>query len=291
MLAMTSLTILYLLCWTASTSVIRSFVPAHLYMFTLAVILGCILMLVSNFFSTLHVTASHCSAAIWCLTLGFSLAFASLFVRNYRIWYIAANFSNLLVPAKLTFTQMSLLVGSVLFTDTVINITWQAYAGMDVRLMTPDEHRISFNYYSCDYSGAMPFICTHVGVKGALLLSAVVLAWKLRKVSSQFNESSYISMVVYNASMIAALILPLVGANIGGHESNFLIRTYAVIFLAFSSVTVLLVPKALAIWASQPKETKERRLSVKALISVTPGQDLNGALAATAIVRGRSGSD
>lgn len=62
--------------------VIRAATPS----FCAVIILGAIAMLCSNFFATLVVDDVHCAASTWLLSIGFTLTFASLFIKTFRIW-------------------------------------------------------------------------------------------------------------------------------------------------------------------------------------------------------------
>jgi hypothetical protein len=61
--------------------VIRAATPS----FCLVIILGGVLMLISNYFNTLVVNDSHCAASVWFLTLGFTTVFAAMFVKTFRV--------------------------------------------------------------------------------------------------------------------------------------------------------------------------------------------------------------
>jgi hypothetical protein len=67
--------------------VIRAATPS----FCAVIILGAILMLASNFFATLSVVDdAQCAASTWLLTVGFTLTFAALFIKTFRIWFVCA---------------------------------------------------------------------------------------------------------------------------------------------------------------------------------------------------------
>jgi len=50
------------------------------------VVLGCMLMLLSNFGLSSLPTNAACAAHVWLLTLGFTLTFAPLVAKTFRIW-------------------------------------------------------------------------------------------------------------------------------------------------------------------------------------------------------------
>ena len=165
---------------------------------------------------------------------------------------------------------MAGLVSIALLIDIAINTAWVIDAGMKAVLVVPDPHRIAYSYYECDYSTAEPYIWAHIAVKGLMIAAAVVLAWSLRKVSSQFNESAYIGLCSYTLVIMAALIIPLISSNVGGHSTVFLIRAYALQFLSAATATFLMLPKALSIYASGPTHRKDGPQQLAASLANPP---------------------
>jgi len=54
--------------------------------FCAIVVLGCTLMLLSNYGLLSIATDASCAAHIWLLTFGYTLTFSSLFAKTFRIW-------------------------------------------------------------------------------------------------------------------------------------------------------------------------------------------------------------
>lgn len=77
----------------------------------------------------------------------------------------------------------------------------------------------------------------------AVCCSGMYLTWGVRSVPSQFNESVYIGICIYNVAIVSAFVLPLVSARMGGRSVTYQIRAYAIMFLSLSTVAVLFVPK------------------------------------------------
>lgn len=219
------------------TPVIRAATPS----FCLLIILGGIMMLISNYFSTLVVNGSHCSAYVWFLTIGFTIIFSALFIKTFRVWKIFHG--SKLQVLKMKDSELLMYVGAFVLMDIIINAAWTGAIGMDTRLVVVDVNRPSKNYLTCDYDQADGAIYTHVALKGLMLLAGVVLTWNVRNVPSSFNESVSIGVAIYNCSFVVCFIIPIISAELGGRETTFLIRAFAIMFVVTSTLCLLYIPK------------------------------------------------
>ena len=73
------------------------------------------------------------------------------------------------------------------------------------------------------------------------------LAWSLRSVNPQFNESKHIAIILYHTFFVATLIVIFFILNINPHFVRALWMFVWLIMIAFA-VTVLMIPKFRAIW-------------------------------------------
>ena len=61
--------------------------------------------------------------------------------------------------------------------------------------------------------------------------------------AQQFNESLLIALSIYNTSFVVCFIVPIIALGLGGRRTTYLIRGFAVIFVAMSTLSLLFVPK------------------------------------------------
>jgi len=244
MAAITSVAIAYCLSWYVFLAkhirhpVIRASTPS----FCALIILGAVLMLMSNYFHTLVEHDSDCSAQLWLLTIGFTLIFSCLFIKTARIWKIFFG-SKKLTVVKMKDSDLLVTVAAFLCADIIINAVWEGVDGMNSKFVVPDPNRKAESYYTCDYNHtALAFVYTHLAVKCGLLLFGIGLTWAVRNTPSQFNESTYIGLGIYNVSLIICFVVPILASNAAGRDS-YLIRAFAIIFVACSTITLLYVPK------------------------------------------------
>lgn len=223
--------------WRRATQVIKAASP----LFCMFIAVGAIMMLCSNFFHTLVTNDAHCAAQVWLLTIGFTIMFASLFVKTFRIWKIFEG--RKLQVQKIRDIELMLGVLMFVLVDVIINVTWMQTVGMKSKLVQIDVLRPANDYLCCDYSDAMPAVYTHIGVKALALMVGIVLTYAVRNITSAFNESKLIAMCMYNVSVVSGFVLPIVSANLGGRNTSYMIRNFAIAFITMSTMGILFIPK------------------------------------------------
>jgi len=243
--AFTTICILAVVCVCAGVLKFRNaaVIRATTVSFSVLISAGGVMMLASNFFNTLHTNDAHCAAQVWFLTCGFTLMFAALFVKTFRIWYIFKT--SKLVKPHITSYNMVMAVMLLLLVDVIFNCIWQVGGGMTAKLHTPDSFRPSLNYYACDFSspvaGAM--IYAHLALKGGMLVGGVLLTLAVRGVPGDFNDTMILSICIYNVTVVAAFLVPIEATDIGGRGATYAIRAFGIMFVVIGTVAVLYLPK------------------------------------------------
>jgi hypothetical protein len=168
--------------------------------------------------------------------------------QTFRVWQICYG-TRQLHTRRLDDSTMLIAVLAFVLVDIVINAAWAGTAGMGMREVVVDPIRPAHNYRQCDYSSSLPAVYTHLAVKCGLLLLGVALTWSVRHTPSRFNESSYIGVAIYNVSIVICFTVPLVASNVGGRRATYLVRSFATLFTAVSTVAILYVPKLAAVYS------------------------------------------
>ncbi|XP_038051856.1 gamma-aminobutyric acid type B receptor subunit 1-like [Patiria miniata] len=157
-----------------------------------------------------------CKAKTCCLSIGFSLAFGSMFSKTWRVHKIFTNKTVIktVVKDQRLFGSLATLV----VLDVLILILWEA---LDPLVATErfgakviDDENDDIVYtpirMMCESSNQTYWIGAFYVIDGLLLIFGAFLAWETRKVSiPALNDSKYIGICVYNV-----LILSFVGAPV-----------------------------------------------------------------------------
>lgn len=218
-------------------------VKASTPIFCLLVITGGILMLLSNFVTPLNsVTSSLCMSSIWLLTLGFNVMYSALFTKTFRVWRIFQQ--GKLRVVRITTKDLWHIQLALSSFDLLLNTIWNANNPMGVAIVVPDPLRPKLNYQQCNVdSTQLTYIYITIVFKGVLIVAGVILTWLARNVPSQFNETPYLAVCIYNCFVSLCFLLPLVATQMGGRETSYYIRAFGIFFVVLSTLSILLVPK------------------------------------------------
>jgi hypothetical protein len=133
--------------------------------------------------------------------------------------------------------------------DVVVNTIWQVADGMPTVLVVSDELRPKYNYFKCDYSSstAVGLMYLHMILKASIVAGGIVLTWAVRNVPATFNDSLLLTACIYNITIIACFVIPIISTGIGGRKTTIMVRTFAIMFISLSTQLLLYAPKLYAI--------------------------------------------
>ena len=226
--------------------VIRSSSPAFLS----TSLFGVVVVLCGTFVLVQPASSMACSALAWLWSFGFSLTFAPLFAKTWRIYRIFGR--KKLSVIKISNAKLAVLVYAILTLDLVLMSVWQAISPLQPYTATQytgsSSPQLRTEYSQCGVEGAGKTMLAAVAVsKGVLLLFGALMAFTTRKVTSTFNESSGIALAIYNVTfcigIIAAIIL-VIGA-IG--DVLVILLLFLGAWVSCFTAAILAVPKLLHI--------------------------------------------
>ncbi|KAI0222785.1 Gamma-aminobutyric acid type B receptor subunit 2, partial [Lamellibrachia satsuma] len=203
---------------------------------------------------------------VWVLSLGFTLAFGSLFAKTWRVHQIMYN--KKLTKKNLKDIHLFAIVFMLIVIDVVILTVW----------VVVDRYSLSIAHFPSQASSPWLFVVVTLSVdphnddlvhtpqrnicrcqhetywmttiytyKGSLLLFGLFLAWATRKVTvAALNDSKYIGMSVYNVVLLCVVAAPI-GFLVGDDkfESTYVITSVFVIFCTTITICLIFVPKVI----------------------------------------------
>ncbi|XP_033640833.1 gamma-aminobutyric acid type B receptor subunit 1-like [Asterias rubens] len=190
-----------------------------------------------------------CKAKTWCLSVGFSLAFGSMFSKTWRVHKIFTNKTakRMVVKDSRLFSCVAFLV---LF-DGIILILWEVFDPLEVieniGAKVTDSYNDDIVYtpirMMCQSANQIYWIGAFYIINGLLLVFGAFLAWETRKVSiPALNDSKYIGICLYNIMILSFLGAPV--SFVLEERNSHYILVSAVIWLATTlTLCVLFVPK------------------------------------------------
>ncbi|KAJ3174511.1 hypothetical protein HDU87_007102 [Geranomyces variabilis] len=205
--------------------------------FCILIDLGIMMVLGSVFLNVGAPTLSTCISYVWMMALGITVVLSSLAVKLYRLYRIFDNriLLNRRFPEGQLLRQALVLVSITI----ILLVAWTIGSPPRPKI---DEYPSRGVYVtSCTIGiGSSAWSSTFIGllicynILGSCLLA--VLAFKTRNVWSQYNESRYIAVTVYNFLLISvALISVTIGMTNSDPTAVFRIRAFVILVTAVLS--------------------------------------------------------
>ncbi|PNF38412.1 hypothetical protein B7P43_G07251 [Cryptotermes secundus] len=199
-----------------------------------------------------------CTARVYLLSAGFSLAFGSMFTKTYRVHRIFTRSHSGVVKNKLLQdTQLISLICVLLLIDGLIVTLWVIIdpiqrhlrnltleiSASDRSVVYQPQVEVCRSQYTHGWLGAL------YGYKGLLLIVGVYMAWETRHVKiPALNDSQYIGMSVYSVVITSAIVVVL--ANLISERATLAFVTITTLILTSTTATLclLFLPKLHAIF-------------------------------------------
>ncbi|XP_058977102.1 gamma-aminobutyric acid type B receptor subunit 2 [Musca domestica] len=202
--------------------------------------------------------ATVCTARVYLLSAGFSLAFGSMFAKTYRVHRIFTRTGSVFKDKMLQDIQLILLVCGLLLVDGLVVTLWVVTDPMERHL-----HNLTLEISNVDRSVVYQpqvEVCrsqhtqTWLGAlysyKGLLLVVGVYMAWETRHVKiPALNDSQYIGVSVYSVVITSGIVVVL--ANLISERVTLAFITITALILTSTTATLclLFIPKLHDIWA------------------------------------------
>jgi len=165
---------------------------------------GALLAGVSSVLMIPQRTTALCLSSLWLFNLGFVVAYGALFIKTYRIYRIFCNKQLRIV--RISFRKLLMLLGGMIGIEALMTVLHTSVAMPKLQAMASGNTEYILHCTSDLHS---TFISIELLYKGLLLLWGAFLAWEIRNINSNYNESKYLAAVIYNASFTALVVIPL----------------------------------------------------------------------------------
>ncbi|XP_050321849.1 gamma-aminobutyric acid type B receptor subunit 1 [Bactrocera neohumeralis] len=198
-----------------------------------------------------------CTARVYLLCAGFSLAFGSMFAKTYRVHRIFTRTGSVFKDKMLQDAQLIMLVCILLVVDALLVTLWVFVDPMERHL-----HNLTLEISSIDRSvvyqpqvevcrsqHTQGWLGALYAYKGLLLVVGVYMAWETRHVTiPALNDSQYIGVSVYLVVITSAIVVVL--ANLISERVTLAFITITSLILASTTATLCLsfIPKLHDIW-------------------------------------------
>jgi len=178
-----------------------------------------------------------CILRPYILVLTFGLTFFSLLLKTFRIKVIFDKV-NIQVKDSNLILYLCILLGFELILVTV----WSFVAGMEpeVKVVSKEMH-----YYICRNTDKVGEIIQTflIVINGLALVYGCYLAYKVKNVYSEYNESKVIGLSIYGIVICMIILMFIVNINGLDHTTLFLIQSLMIILSADIILVFMFTPK------------------------------------------------
>ncbi|XP_076673312.1 gamma-aminobutyric acid type B receptor subunit 3 isoform X2 [Andrena cerasifolii] len=214
-----------------------------------------------------------CTARVYLLSAGFSLAFGSMFTKTYRVHRIFTRSRSGVVKNKLLQdTQLISLICVLLLLDGLVVTLWVTFDPMQRHLrnltleFNPQDRGVVYQpqVEVCRSQHTNSWLGALYVYKGLLLIVGVYMAWETRHVKiPALNDSQYIGMSVYFVVITSGIVVVL--ANLMSDRATLAFVTITTLILASTTATLalLFLPQLANILAGERADPVVQSLGLK----------------------------
>lgn len=204
-------------------------------------LIGAITLMSSNYVWMLHENAATCSSKIWLLQLGFTLLFSSMLIKTLRIWAIFKI--QKLQVVRISTTFLVAWLGAVLGFDTIYTLVWTLVDPYKPYIVAIDPLRPLYNYTTCrNGDSANNWVIAALIIKFALMGISAWAAFAVRKVPSEFQESTFIGASIWNVTFLMVIGVSVVITS-SDRSFSFWVRSLGIVLMCISTISFVFVPK------------------------------------------------
>lgn len=193
-----------------------------------------------------------CDLRAWCLSLGFSLFFGSMFWKVWQSYVLSTRNAPTFNNAN---RQVFTTVGSFCLIDIIILTIWKLHEPMDRTTVKIKEHsgselnmgddiivELRIEYCQANFYWYYLIFC----YKGLLLVFGLFLAYETRSVKlRQLSDSKLVGMCIYNVAIMCFITGPVSLVNLMRQQANYhyLFVSIPIIFSCSLSIGLISVTK------------------------------------------------
>ncbi|XP_074654114.1 gamma-aminobutyric acid type B receptor subunit 1-like [Tubulanus polymorphus] len=203
-----------------------------------------------------------CQMRVWILSLGFTLAYGSLFTKIWTVYRLTTR------QKKETRFNLKLFFGNsqavrswelyvvltvLIAVDFIVLTLWQVIDPLTRGLETfPSEDPVDTDedvkylpqLEQCTAKHMTVWLGVVMGYKGLLLMFGILLAYETRSVKiKQVNDSRFVGMSIYNVVVLSIITAPVTIIIKDQQDASFAFVALAIILCCFLSMGLVFVPK------------------------------------------------
>jgi len=212
--------------------------------FTLMIIGGSYLLCASCIALLSENNVENCAVRPWLFNLAFTAAFSPLLVKAWRV-HLMFNVNPLsknkvISPSILLFYTAVFVVVDIIILAVTLNYNSKYTTKPESQLKKTSNGAYSDVIY-CGYTKSAAFYGAEIAFKGALIIAACYLSFKIRRVAGTIAGSKTLLAIVYNVAFITGVVL-LINRSISDVTQIVFIQVAGICFCVLLTVGILVLP-------------------------------------------------
>ena len=207
-----------------------------------------------------------CMSVPWLISVGFTVTFAALFSKTWRInkiFHQKSGFKRMRVTARDVILPFFVLLSL----DLIILTCWTVLVPLHyVRLDhsgTDEWNRVISTYGTCSGDGSLLYILMLGAVNLAALCIALFQAYQARSIQSEFSESAYIGTAMVVILQACAIGFPILFLVQDDPQVFYLVTVMLTFVTSMAVLCLIFVPKISLRGESAAAQTKRLRQSIR----------------------------
>lgn len=197
-------------------------------------------------------------AVPWLYGIGFVIIFSALLTKILRV-KLMYDASRRMDQKQVSLADVIPVMATMLFIELVILTTWQAVAPLEWQREVIDD----FNGYPTESVGScrsgtagLGFFVGLLAFHTVCLFYALVVCFQTKDLSSDFAESSYISLAVAFLFQVLVLTAPILALVQDNSNAFYFVQMAAVFLQNFTVLTLIFIPKMLRMQEKKAADKK-----------------------------------
>ena len=186
-----------------------------------------------------------CMAVPWLYGIGFSLVYAALFSK---IWRVKLLFQAALEMRRraVGYKDVMFVLVAMLFVELALLVAWQVASPhrweREVTLESAEGYVLE-SVGKCESDSGWYFMATIVGFHIFCLFYALILCWQAKHIPSEFADSNSVSLSVIMVFQISILAIPIAAMVQDETDVFYFVRACALFLQSFTVLCLIFLPK------------------------------------------------
>jgi basic membrane lipoprotein Med (substrate-binding protein (PBP1-ABC) superfamily) len=201
-------------------------------------IFGALLMCLSNFTQLGKNTNSSCMMKVFAYNISFTLMFAPLFAKTYRIHRLLNN--KRLRKVEVTLRKIMSLVAIIVAVEVGIMVVWFFVDPLMAVVETNLEY--GFSYTVCGYSHGGQIGLLNVFYKGFVIAMGCGISWETRNYDKFIAEGKFVMASMYQMALLGVVVGTIMALGVTATVAAT-VQSFTGVVGSISLVLLVIVPK------------------------------------------------